>query len=358
MLARLTVPEPRDAVPSAPPGTVLFEGIQGVTQRMFSSFSLFSSVYLVMLWSVFNDHQRTMVLQTVLVVNIVLIARATPSDAHEFMPRTSTKNHRLEAVGRLAAVDTPTILTHGCDFLSSAAQIDDRRRDLIMQSNIVVSCLGHCFFCLSTPYTPHAAHTGRIVTTIRAPMFLHTVLVMNMFSSLVLQKALGCSRICTVNVFAPTPQGPVIKAGRSLFPRSAELAAKFCRFVYAMVDGYLIGQTELVAAGVLDALLSALRSHVASPEVQVFGCRAITAVIAGNGAQKTAFAAAAGLGIINIALTTHVSDAAVQGAGLETLATLVKHHPQNQLAVCCLATFRIRIFSWDTRRIPMTSREQ
>jgi hypothetical protein len=39
-----------------------------------------------MLWSVFNDHQRTMVLQTVLVMNILLIAHATPSDAHKFMP--------------------------------------------------------------------------------------------------------------------------------------------------------------------------------------------------------------------------------------------------------------------------------
>jgi hypothetical protein len=47
-----------------------------------------------MLWSVFNNHQRTMVLQTVLVMNIVLIAHATPSDASQIhaleRPRRTT----------------------------------------------------------------------------------------------------------------------------------------------------------------------------------------------------------------------------------------------------------------------------
>ncbi len=170
----------------------------------------------------------------------------------------------LDATSLLTSSDTPTILSQGCAFLSSAAQIDDRRRDMIMQSNIVV---------------------------------------------------------------------PVIKAGRSLFPRSADLAAKFCRFVYAMVDGYAVGQIELAKAGVLDALISALRSHVSSTEVQVFGCMAIAAVVTGNGAQKSAFAAAAGFGIINIALTTHAADAAVQSAGLQALATLIKFHPENQASV-------------------------
>jgi hypothetical protein len=49
--------------------------------------SLFSNPYIsVMWWSVFNDHQRTMVLQTVARHEYLLIARATHSDAHKFMP--------------------------------------------------------------------------------------------------------------------------------------------------------------------------------------------------------------------------------------------------------------------------------
>ncbi len=47
-----------------------------IISSLLSHFS--KSVYFVMWWSVFNDHQSTMVLQTVLVINIVLIAHATP----------------------------------------------------------------------------------------------------------------------------------------------------------------------------------------------------------------------------------------------------------------------------------------
>jgi hypothetical protein len=44
---------------------VLKSSAQYKGQLEFSSFSLFESLYFVMWWSVLNDHQRTMVLQTV-----------------------------------------------------------------------------------------------------------------------------------------------------------------------------------------------------------------------------------------------------------------------------------------------------
>jgi hypothetical protein len=83
-----------------------------INALLFSSSSLFETVFLVIHWSDLHDRQRTLVLWPVLDNVPVHIARVTHSDSHEFMPR-SPKNHRFyHAMEFLSTTPPPALVPY------------------------------------------------------------------------------------------------------------------------------------------------------------------------------------------------------------------------------------------------------
>jgi hypothetical protein len=73
------------------------------------------------------------------------------------------------------------------------------------------------------------------------------------------------------------------------------------------------------AAGGIDVVVSAMRRHVASPDVQKRGCAALCSLADRSVGNNAAIGAAGGVDVAMMAMTRHADSAAVQRHGCDAL---------------------------------------